>query len=66
MSDKSRPLTWRRSIGCGSGGCVESAADTDTVYLRDSKDARSPVLEFSHEAWRAFIAGLKRDTFASP
>jgi hypothetical protein len=38
---------------------VELAFAGDAVLVRDSKDANGPVMRFSHDAWRAFLAAEK-------
>jgi Domain of unknown function (DUF397) len=53
--------TWRKSSYSSSNGgnCVEVSADLPgIVAVRDSKDRTGPVLEFTPEAWRAFVSGL--------
>ena len=57
---------WRRSSYCGSGACVEVADDAAAVYVRDGKVADGPVLEFTHEAWRDLIRGIRNDDFPAP
>ncbi len=51
---------WRKSSYSGSNGgeCVE-VATTEAVLLRDTADRGGPVLSFSAEAWRAFIAAIR-------
>jgi hypothetical protein len=61
MSEPTNEVMWRRSSRCGSGACVEMSSDSEVVYLRDAKDPSGPQLTFSHETWRAWIAGLKDD-----
>lgn len=51
---------WFKSSRSGGGDCVEVAFFGDAVLVRDSKDANGPVLTFSHDAWRAFLAELPR------
>lgn len=54
---------WRKSThSSGNGGdCVEVADNLPGVVgVRDSKDRQGPVLTFTPEAWRAFIAYAKR------
>ncbi|WP_420116709.1 DUF397 domain-containing protein [Micromonospora sp.] len=48
---------WRTSSRSGSeGDCVEVAAFTDAVAVRDSKDRPGPVLTFPPAAWTGFVA----------
>jgi len=51
-------------INGNGGNRVEiSTAGTDTVAVRDSKDVTGPELEFTSQAWSAFVAGMKRGEF---
>lgn len=43
--------------------CVMVAAKPEGVAVRDSKDGNKTTLFFSHEEWRAFIAGVKGGEF---
>ncbi len=54
---------WFKSSYSGSGGgaCIEVANGTDTILVRDSKDAAGPVLTFSPEEWTAFVRFAARD-----
>jgi len=65
MDIRDTNLAWHRSTRCGSSACVETAADSDAVYMRDGKDPRGPVLAFSHAAWRDLIDGVKGDGFTA-
>ncbi len=38
------------------GNCVEVAAASDVVYVRDSKDREGPALAFSTGAWSEFAS----------
>jgi hypothetical protein len=60
MSEHGTTLNWRRSTYCSSNGCVEVARGSNTVHVRDTKDPDGPQLTVSVDAWRAFIASLKR------
>lgn len=58
------PGAWRKATASNSqGNCVEWRFVASGVEVRDSKFARrgevSPVLEFTHEEWRAFIGACK-------
>ncbi|MHB1431236.1 MAG: DUF397 domain-containing protein [Streptosporangiaceae bacterium] len=57
---------WRTSSFCGPNGpCVEFAElPGGDVGVRDSKDPASPVLRFTPEEWRAFIAGAVAGEFS--
>jgi hypothetical protein len=48
---------------CANSGCVEIALIRDEVGVRDSKRATSPVLTYTRDEWRAFIAGVKAGEF---
>jgi hypothetical protein len=49
-------FTWKKSTRCGSGQCVEVAADT-AVRVRET--GRADVIAFEPEVWRAFIELVK-------
>ncbi len=59
MSGSGDGLTWRRSRRCGSAACVEVAADTQSIHMRDSKDPHGGRLTFSHAEWRHFLATIR-------
>nr|WP_145485071.1 MULTISPECIES: DUF397 domain-containing protein [Streptomyces] len=50
-------LAWFKSSysGAEGGQCVEVAADTATVRIRDSKAAAGALLTVSREAWAGFV-----------
>ncbi|MFD5552658.1 DUF397 domain-containing protein [Streptomyces sp. NPDC127068] len=50
-------LTWFKSSHSGTQGgqCVEVAASTGVVHVRDSKTATGPVLRVSPHAWADFV-----------
>ncbi|MQA85622.1 MAG: DUF397 domain-containing protein [Streptosporangiales bacterium] len=49
----------RRSNGTG-GACVEVAAVSRVIAVRDSKNPDGPKLTFTPESWDAFLNGVKR------
>ena len=51
---------WRKSSYSGDNGgeCVEVAA-AGAVLVRDTASRDGPVLTFTAEAWRAFIATIR-------
>jgi hypothetical protein len=58
------PSAWRRSSWCSTNSCVEIAELRDGVAIRDSKSPdTSPILTFSSDEWRSFIAGVKTGEF---
>jgi hypothetical protein len=51
---------WRKSSYSGnSGNCVEVAALSGIVAVRDSKNADHLRLQFTSDSWHAFILRLK-------
>ena len=50
-------LAWFKSSYSGTegGDCVEVAAGTATVHVRDSKAVAGPVLTVSRAAWAGFV-----------
>jgi predicted secreted Zn-dependent protease len=58
-------LRWRRSTRCSTNSCVEVADLADGgAAIRDTKaGADGPILVFSGEEWRAFVAGVKAGEF---
>ena len=51
---------WRKSSYSGDNGgeCVE-VATAEAVLVRDTADRSGPVLTFTADAWRAFIATIR-------
>ncbi|MGK5558344.1 DUF397 domain-containing protein [Actinomadura kijaniata] len=49
-------LRWRKSSHSGASGgeCVEVAAFSSTIAVRDSKNPGGPVLAFGADEWRVF------------
>jgi hypothetical protein len=49
---------------CHNSGCVAVAAlSGGAVAVRDSKAVSGPVLAFTAEEWRTFVAGVKNSEF---
>jgi hypothetical protein len=59
-------LVWFKSSYSGTEGgqCVEVAAGTTTVRVRDSKAATGPVLTVSRQAWAGFVGLASSDSLA--
>lgn len=58
-------LHWRKaSSSMNNGACVELAPlPTGGVAVRDSKDPRGPVLQFTRAEWAAFSTGMAAGEF---
>jgi hypothetical protein len=57
-------LTWRKSTrSAAAGHCVEVARVAAVVFVRDSKDASGPVLEFGADGWAEFLDGVRDGEF---
>ena len=59
-------LMWRKSTRSGENGgnCVEVAAFSSAVGVRDSKNRGGPVLIFSRQEWKVFLQEVKRSRAA--
>jgi hypothetical protein len=52
--------TWRKSRhSMTNGNCVEIAADSDSIFVRDSANRAETAIRYSAQAWRAFLAEAK-------
>ncbi len=56
-------VAWQKSSRSGVNGCVEVAFVDGKVAVRDSKDRRGPVLEFTPVEWEAFVGGVRDGEF---
>jgi hypothetical protein len=56
-----RNLSWRTSSHSGNadGNCVEVAASTREVRVRDTKDRDGGVHQYSHRAWSNLLVSLR-------
>ncbi|MFJ6525840.1 DUF397 domain-containing protein [Streptomyces longwoodensis] len=56
-AESSQQLVWRKSSYSGNEGgeCVEVAATSGSVYIRDSKDVHRPHLSVNAARWAAFV-----------
>ncbi|TGZ18414.1 hypothetical protein DV517_33870 [Streptomyces sp. S816] len=57
-------LDWFKSSysGAEGGQCVEVAAGTTAVHIRDSKAVAGSLLTVSREAWAGFIGSASSET----
>ena len=58
-----RDLTWRTALSCNGGACIQVAADDRAVLIANSRKRRGPVLSYTYDEWRAFVAGVKQGDF---
>ncbi|MER5973456.1 DUF397 domain-containing protein [Streptomyces sp. NPDC002055] len=60
-------VEWRTSSHSGSDGgqCVEVATCPGAVHVRDSKDRSGPALNFTPDAWSAFLDYASRQATVS-
>lgn len=58
-------VSWTKStLSMANGNCVEVAGlSGDLIMVRDSKDAKGPVLGFTPAEWDAFIGGVRNGEF---
>jgi hypothetical protein len=62
MGETGTARTWWRksSYSGGDNNCVEVAATSAAISVRDTKRPHGEVLRFSPPAWQAFIRGVRR------
>lgn len=54
---------WRKSRhSLGNGNCVQVAASSEAVLVRDSADSAGPIISYPAQAWLAFLAVAKIPT----
>ena len=52
--------TWRKSRhSMTNGNCVEIAADSDSIFVRDSVSRTEAMIRYSSRAWENFLADAK-------
>lgn len=57
-------LDWRRAKrSMNAGNCAEVAPHAGAVAVRDSKDPQGPVLRYSANSWRSFLAAARMGDF---
>ena len=60
--DRSEFRTSSMCGGCGCG-CVGVAIKDEAVYVTNTTTPDSPITHFTHEEWKAFVAGVKNGEF---
>ncbi len=54
--------SWRKSSfsDANGGSCVETASGNGVILVRDTTNRDGGILAFTADAWRAFMADVKR------
>ncbi|HEY3878679.1 MAG TPA: DUF397 domain-containing protein [Trebonia sp.] len=57
--------TWiKSSLSTYNGNCVEvQGLTSDTIRVRDSKNPRGGILNFTQAEWDAFVGGVRNGEF---
>jgi hypothetical protein len=63
IPSSSTDLDWHISRTCEGGGCIMVAADGDMVLFGNTKEQGGPVLSYTRDEWREFVAGVKLGHF---
>lgn len=64
LYDRPEILNWRKARrSMNDGNCVEVAAATGKVAIRDTKNLQGPVLRYSVASWRSFLIAVGRGDF---
>ena len=57
-------LPWRKAIrSINNGACVEVAASSGMVVVRDSKDPDGLIMHYPVNSWLPFVAKARRGSF---
>jgi hypothetical protein len=61
-------MDWAKSsLSQANGSCVEvSGLSTETIRVRDSKNIKGPILQFTPSEWDAFVGGVRKGEFDRP
>ena len=54
---------FKTSSVCSTGCCVGVAIKDEAVYVTNTTTSDSPITRFTHEEWKAFVAGVKNGEF---
>jgi len=65
LRSRNSAIDWRKSsISQANGSCVEVSGLTgQLIRVRDSKNAKGPVLGFTPAEWDAFLGGVRNGEF---
>lgn len=64
MSIKFQDEEFKSATACAHcAHCVTVAHKDGVIAVRDSKDAAKNTLNFNHDEWQAFVAGVKNGEF---
>ena len=56
-------LTWRTALSCNGGACVQVAATENGLLLGNTRQPSGPMLSYTPDEWREFVAGIKKGDF---
>lgn len=56
-------IAWRVSRTCESGACVMVARQGDSVLFGEASQPDGPVITYTRDEWREFLAGVKLGDF---
>jgi hypothetical protein len=59
-------LVWRKSTASADGSCAEVAVGAGVIYIRNSRQADGPFVEFEPREWSAFLEGVRNGEFDLP
>lgn len=64
LSAELADLQWRKTRrSANNGACVEAAAASGYVIVRDTMDRDGPSVKYSGGAWRTFVANARVGSF---
>jgi Domain of unknown function (DUF397) len=65
LRSRNSALDWAKSsLSHANGSCVEVAGlSSNLIRVRDSKDAKGPILGFTPAEWDAFLGGVFKGEF---
>jgi hypothetical protein len=59
-------LEWQSPVGCDTSACVQTAHDSEFVYMRHSMEPDGPILRFTHAEWAAHVRGIIAEAQSTP
>lgn len=57
-------LAWRKALrSMNNGACVEVAATSGMIIVRDSMDPQGPIMRYTVNSWAPFVAAARKGGF---